>query len=141
MHLAGKTATGLPVPDEVVESLGAGKRVPVVITIGEHSYRTTVTPMGGQFFVPLAAEHRNAAGVAAGQEVEVGIEVDDQPREIDVPEDLAGALGTAREEFDRLAYTHRKEWVRWVEEAKRPETRATRIAKTVEAIRAGKGRR
>ena len=141
VHLAGKTATGLPVPDEVVESLGAGKRVPVVITIGDYSYRTTVTPMGGQFFVPLAGEHREAAGVVAGAEIDVDITVDDQPREVGVPDDLAAALGDARAEFDQLAYTHRKEWVRWVEEAKRPETRLSRVEKTAEAIRAGKGRR
>ena len=141
MHLAGKTATGLPVPAEVVEQLRAGKRVAVVVTIGGYSYRTTVAPMAGEFFVPLAAEHREAAGVSAGQEIDVDIAVDDQPREVVVPEDVAAALGEARAGFDALAYSHRKEWVRWVEGAKKPETRANRVAKTVEAIRAGKGRR
>ena len=96
--------------------------------------------MGGAFWVPLAAEHRQAAGVvAAGDEVDVRIDLDDAPREVTVPDDLAAAFDDAvRATFDGLAYSHRKEWVRWVEEAKKPETRATRIEKTVESLRAGK---
>lgn len=140
IELHGKTATGIPVPEEVVAALGPGKRPAVVVSVGGHSYRTTVAPMGGRFFVPLSAEHRKAAGVAAGDEVDVGIEPDAAPREVTVPADLAGALAgdaAAREFFDGLSYTHRKEWVRWIEEAKRPETRATRLGKTVESLRAG----
>jgi hypothetical protein len=140
IELHGKTATGIPVPEEVVAALGPGKRPAVVVSVGGYSYRTTVAPMGGRFFVPLSAEHRKAAGVAAGDEVDVGIEPDAAPREVTVPADLAGALAgdaAAREFFDGLSYTHRKEWVRWIEEAKRPETRATRLGKTVESLRAG----
>jgi hypothetical protein len=69
----GVNATGLQVPDDVVEQLGAGKRPPVQVTVAGYTYRTTVAPMGGAFWVPLAAEHREAAGVAAEQEVDVGI--------------------------------------------------------------------
>ena len=139
VELGGKTATGLRVPDDVVEALGSGKRPPVQVTVGGYSYRTTVAPMGGAFFVPLAAEHREAAGVAPGEQVDVRIELDSAPREVAVPDDLAEAMDdAARAHFDGLAFTHRKEWVRWVEEAKRPETRATRITKTVEGLRAGK---
>src|SRR5215207_6053822 len=114
VELGGKTATGLRVPDEVVEALGAGKRPPVTVTVGGYSYRTTVAPMGGAFYVPLAAEHREAAGLAAGQEDDV------------------------RTFFSGLAPSHRKEWVRWVEEAKKPETRAARIEKTAASLREGK---
>ncbi len=139
VELGGKTATGLRVPDDVVEALGAGKRPPVRITVGGHSYRTTVAPMGGAFFAPLAAEHREAAGVAAGQEIDVRIELDDAPRETALPDDLAAALDDdARAFFDGLAPSHRKEWVRWVEEAKKPVTRAARITRTVEALREGR---
>ncbi len=141
VELGGKTATGIPVPDDVVATLGPGKRHAVVITIGGHSYRTTVAPMRGRYMVPLSAEHRTAAGVAAGDAVTVGIEPDSQPREVAVPADLAAALAaddTARAFFDQLAYTHRKEWVRWIEEAKRPETRTTRLTTTVESLHAGK---
>jgi hypothetical protein len=137
--LGGATATGLQVPDDVVEGLGAGKRPPVQVTVGGHTYRTTVAPMGGAYWVPLAAEHRQAAGVAADEEVDVRIELDTAPREVVLPEDLANAMDrTARTAFDALAYSHQKEWVRWVQEAKRPETRASRIGKTVESLRAGK---
>jgi hypothetical protein len=135
----GVNATGLQVPDDVVEQLGAGKRPPVQVTVGGYTYRTTVAPMGGAYWVPLAAEHREAAGVAAEQEVDVRIELDTAPREVVLPEDLANAMDdAARSTYDRLAYSHQKEWVRWVEEAKKPETRATRIEKTVASLREGK---
>jgi Bacteriocin-protection, YdeI or OmpD-Associated/Domain of unknown function (DUF1905) len=138
VELGGKTATGLPVPDDVVAGLGAGKRAAVSVTIGGHTYRTTVASMGGRFMVPLSAENRGAAGVAAGDEVDVDIALDDAPREVTVPDDLAAALDPkTRAIFDALSYTHRKEWVRWVEEAKKADTRATRIAKTVDSLRAG----
>jgi Domain of unknown function (DUF1905)/Bacteriocin-protection, YdeI or OmpD-Associated len=137
--LGGVTATGLPVPDDVVEKLGGGKRPPVRVTVGGHTYRTTVAPMGGSYWVPLAAEHREAAGVAADEEVDVSIELDTAPRQVVLPEDLAGAMDdAARTTFDGLAYSHQKEWVRWVQEAKRPETRSSRIEKTVASLREGK---
>ena len=136
---SGKTATGLQVPDEVVAALGGGRRPPVTVTLGGHGYRTTVAPMGGAFWIPLAAEHREAAGVAAEQQVDVSIELDSAPRTVELPEDLSAALDdAARAHFEGLAPSHKKEWVRWVEEAKKPETRATRVEKTVEALRAGR---
>ena len=139
VELGGKTATGLRVPDDVVEALGAGKRPPVQVTVAGYTYRTTVAPTAGGFYVPLSAEHRAAAGVAAEQEVDVRVELDTAPREVVLPEDLASAMDdAARSAFDGLAYSHQKEWVRWVEEAKKPETRAARIEKTVEALRAGR---
>ncbi len=139
VELGGKTATGLRVPDDVVQALGAGKRPPVQVTVGRYSYRTTVAPMGGAFYVPLAAEHREAAGITAGEEVDVRIELDSAPREVALPEDLDAALDEdARAFFAGLAPSHRKEWVRWVEEAKKPETRAARIEKTAASLREGK---
>jgi Bacteriocin-protection, YdeI or OmpD-Associated/Domain of unknown function (DUF1905) len=137
--LGGKTATGIQVPDEIVETLGSGKRPPVVVTIGDYSYRTTVAAYTGSYWVPLAAEHREAAGVAAEQEVDVAIELDTAPREVTVPEDLGAAMDDdARTAYEGLSFTHRKEWVRWVEEAKKPETRAARVARTVEGLKAGR---
>jgi uncharacterized protein YdeI (YjbR/CyaY-like superfamily) len=111
----------------------------VVVTVGGYTYRTTVAPMGGTFWIPLAAEHREAAGVQAEEEVDVRIELDTAPRDTPVPDDLDAALDdAARSHFHSLAPSHRKEWVRWVEEAKKPETRAARIEKTVEALREGR---
>jgi hypothetical protein len=141
VELGGKTATGIEVPEDVVAALGSGNRPPVTVTVGGHTYRTTVARMGGRFLVPLSAENRTAAGVAAGDQVDVDIEPDTGPRELGVPADLAEALAhdqAARATFDDLSYTHRKEWVRWIEEAKKAETRATRLAKTVESLHAGK---
>jgi hypothetical protein len=139
VELGGKTATGIPVPDDVVEALGSAKRPPVTITVNGHTYRTTAVRMGGRFLVPLSAENRAAAGVSAGDEITVDIANDDAPREVTLPDDLAEAMDdAARATYDGLAFTHRKEWVRWVEEAKKPETRATRIEKTVAALHEGK---
>ena len=140
VELGGKTATGIEVPENVVAALGSGSRPPVTVTIGGHTYRTTVARMGGRFLVPLSAENRTAAGVAAGDQVDVDIQPDTGPREVEVPADLAAALAhdqAARATFDGLSYTHRKEWVRWIEEAKKAETRATRLVKTVESLHAG----
>ena len=141
VELGDKTATGIPVPEDVVAAMGSGKRPAVQVTVGEHSYRTTVASRRGRYFVPLSKANREAVGVAAGDEVAVEIEVDAEPRKVTIPADLADALADdapARAFFDRLSYTHRKEWVRWVEETKKAETRTRRIAKTVEALRAGK---
>jgi Bacteriocin-protection, YdeI or OmpD-Associated/Domain of unknown function (DUF1905) len=137
IELGGRTATGFAVPDAVVDGLGSGTRPKVKVTIGRHSYRTTVARMDGRFMVPLAAEHREAAGVAAGDEVKVDLVLDTEPREVAVPDDLSAALQrrpSARKTFDALAYSHRKEWVRSVEDAKKPETRQRRIDKCVEAM-------
>ncbi len=141
VELAGKTATGIAVPGEVVAALGAGKRPPVRVTVSGHCYRTTVASMDGRFFVPLNADNRSAAGVAAGDEVDVEIVTDTAPREISVPDDLARALAgdpTAATFFDGLSYTHRKEWVRWIEAAKKAGTRASRLTKTIASLHAGK---
>ena len=136
--LGGKTATGIEVPESVVEKLGDSKRPAVRVTIGNHTYRTTVGRMSGKFMIPLSAENRTAAGVAAGDAVNVTIELDTAPREVEVPADFAKALKAhtgLRKTFDALAYTHRKEWVRSIEDAKTPETRARRITKAVDALR------
>jgi hypothetical protein len=135
--LGGKTATGIEVPADVVEALGAGKRPPVRVTINGFTYRTTVAVMGGVYLVPLAAENRAGAGVASGDEVDVDIALDTEPRQVTVPADLAEALdrdAEVRRRFDASAYSRRKEVVRSVEEAKTPETRERRIAKAVAAL-------
>ncbi|WP_104480186.1 YdeI/OmpD-associated family protein [Actinokineospora auranticolor] len=136
VELGGKTATGLRVPADVVEALGPKKRVPVKVTVGGHTYRTTVAPYGGDFFVPLSAEHRTAAGVAAGDEVDVDIEVDTEPRVVEVPDDLAAALaeGGARAAFDALSYSHQRAHALSVADAKTEATRQRRIAKVVTAL-------
>ncbi|HSP36121.1 MAG TPA: YdeI/OmpD-associated family protein [Frankiaceae bacterium] len=141
VELGGKTATGIEVPASVVEALGSGRRPSVRITVGAHTYRTTVAVRQGRFLVPLSAENRTAAGVAAGDELDVDLELDEAPREVVVPPDLQQAFeqeSQAQSFFDRLAFSHRKEWVRWIEEAKKPETRQRRVENTVAALRDGR---
>lgn len=135
LEASGKTATGFEVPEEVVDGFGAGRRPPVRITLnGGYSYRSTVARMGGRYLLPVAAEHREGAGISRGELIDVRLELDDAPREVPVPDDFAAAMAArppARERFDALAYTHRKEHVRAIEEAKKPETRQRRIEKAV----------
>ena len=141
VELNGKTATGFEVPADVLARLGPGKRPAVRVTVGGHTYASTVGSMGGRAMLPLSAENRTAAGVTAGDEVEVTLVPDTAPRTVDVPDDLATRLATdpaALATFDGLAPGQRKEWVRWVTEAKRTETRADRVAKTVEALATGR---
>jgi hypothetical protein len=136
--LGGKTATGMEVPPEVVEALGAGKRPPVRVTIKGHTYRSTVAVMGGVFMVGVNAEDRRQAGVAAGDEVDVDMELDTEPRVVVVPPDLAAALDhdpDARQSFDRLSYSHKRRHVMAIDDAKTPETRQRRIAKAVALLR------
>jgi hypothetical protein len=134
---ARKTATGLPVPESVLDELGAGRRPAVVVTINGYTYRSTVGAMNGQFLIPLSAEHRAASGIAAGDEVEVALEVDALPRTLDVPADLAEALEAAgvRAAFDAMSHSRRRALVDPVEQAKAPETRQRRIDKAVETMR------
>jgi hypothetical protein len=129
-------ATGIMVPPNVIESLGAGKRPPVIVTIGGYTYRSTVAVMGGSFMIPFSQEHRTRSGIEPGTDVEVSLELDTQPRTVEVPADLAAALDAAgaREAFDRLSYSVRKEHVRQVEDAKSPETRTRRIAKVTTTV-------
>ena len=129
----GLNATGLPIPAEAVAALGKGKKPPVRVTIRGYTYRSTVAAYGDVFMLPLSQEHRTGAGVQAGDQVEVTLELDEEPRTVDVPNDLAAALAAAgaREAFDALSYTLRKEHVRQVESAKAAETRTRRIATIV----------
>lgn len=137
VELGGKTATGIPVPEAVVESLGNGKRPPVTVTVGGHTYRTTVAPMGGRFFVPLSAENREAAGLAAGDEVDVEITLDTAPREMKAPDDLAEALRASPEAesfFESLSFSHKRSYVDWIVGVKKDETRQRRVAQAVELL-------
>ena len=139
--LGGKTATGLPVPADVVEALGSGKKPAVTVTLGGHSYRTTVASRGGQFLVPLSAENREQAGVAAGDDVEVEITLDTAPRELEIPPDLAEALAAdeeARTRFETLSYSAKQRFVLPIGQAKTEETRQRRVTKVITDLRAGK---
>ena len=140
---SGKTATGIEVPGEVMESLGSGRRPAVRVTINGYSYRSTVASLGGKSMVGLSAEHRAGAGVAGGDEVEVDLELDTAPREVTVPPELVAALDAepaARATFDGLSYSNKSWHVLQVTGAKTEETRQRRIARSVEALKQGRPR-
>ncbi len=139
--LGGKTATGIRVPDVVVASLGPSKRPAVRVTIESYTYRNSVASMGGDFMLPVSAEVRENAGVVAGDEVDVDIELDTEPREVSLPPDFADALdrdADARRFFDGLSHSNKRRLLIPIEEAKTAETRERRIAKTVTMLREGR---
>ncbi len=143
VRLGGKTATMFEVPLDVRAVFGRA-RPPVLVTINGHTYRSTIAVYGDRYYLPLNRKNRAAAGVAAGDTIEVALEEDTAPREVEVPEDLSAALDgdtQAKTAFDSMSYSHRNEYVEWIEEAKRPETRRRRIAGAVEKLREGKTRR
>lgn len=139
--LAGKTATGVEVPESVVTQLGSGRRPAVHATIAGYTYRTTVAPMRGRFMLPISAEVRERAGVAAGDELDVHLRLDSEPREVTVPADFAAALAAepeAQRFFDGLSYSNKRRFVLAVEGAKAPATRERRIAKSMASLREGR---
>lgn len=141
IELHGKTATGIVVPPEVVESLQAGKRPPVRVTINGYTYRSTVAPMAGEYRLPISAEHRSSSGVEVGDEVEVEIELDTQAREVEVPPELREALdrdADAKRCFDGLSYSNKQRIVLSIEGAKTSETRLRRITKAISELREGR---
>lgn len=137
----GRTAAGMEIPAGVVEALGAGRKPPVRVTIGSHTYRSSIASMGGVFMLGISNENRAKAGVAAGDEVEVDIELDTEPREVAVPADMRAALDAdpaAARFFDGLSYSNRLRHVLTIEGAKTPETRRRRIEKAVGWFREGR---
>jgi hypothetical protein len=137
-------AAAVVLDDDQVAAIGEGpKRFPVVAIVNGYTWRTSVARMKGEYLVGLSREVRQGAGVEAGDEVEVTVELDVAPREVEVPAALAEALAADPEAaalFDRMAFTHRKEYARWVAEAKKEETRQRRVQQAVEMIRAGQTR-
>lgn len=140
----GPNNTGIDVPAAVVAALGNGRlRLKVVVTVNGYSYRSTIAPYSGLLLIPFAAEHRAATGLRGGEAIVVDLVLDEEPRVVAVPDDLAAALGPepdARAFFDGLSYTNRRSFVLWVEEAKKPETRAARVERSVAMLRERKTR-
>jgi Domain of unknown function (DUF1905)/Bacteriocin-protection, YdeI or OmpD-Associated/Mobilization protein NikA len=141
IELGGKTATGFAVPEEAVLALGAGKRPPIKVTIGDYTYRSTIAPMGGRFMVPVSAEVRKAAGVQAGDEVRVRLELDTEPRRVEAPDDFACALEgepEAKRRFEAMSYSHQRQHVMAIEDAKTAQTRKRRIDKALAMLKEGR---
>jgi hypothetical protein len=142
VHLrdAGGGGAAFDLPAQAAAALGERKRPPVTVTIGDYTFRTTVAVYGGQPMIGVNKGHRAAAGIGIGDSFDVVVALDERPRVVEVPTDLAEALAVddaAHAAFDKLSYTHRREYVEWIAEAKRPETRARRVAETVDRVRVG----
>lgn len=137
--LSGKAEgpTGIEVPQEAMAQLGTKKTPAVKVHFAGYSYQSTVAVTSGKYMIPVSAAHRKAAGVKAGDLLEVTLELDLEPRTVEVPEDLALALVQSglQGQFDALAPSKRKEAVRQVEEAKTTDTRQRRIQKIVDSLR------
>ena len=130
----GQSATGITVPTEVLDALGGSSRPAVTVTLNGHSYRTTVGVMGGVAKIPVSAAVRDAAGVGAGDILDVEVVADTTPRTIEVPGDLAATLAQntkARAFFDQLSYSRQHAYVTWIEQAKQPATRTRRVEQAV----------
>ncbi|WP_433016967.1 YdeI/OmpD-associated family protein [Kribbella sp. CA-294648] len=125
------------VPGEVIAALGGGGRIPVQATFDGIAYRGSIVSMGGCLALGILKQIRGELGKGPGDPVTVTVERDTAERTIEVPADLAEALQAAgvREAFDALSFSHRREHVKAIEEARKPETRARRIAKAVEMIK------
>lgn len=128
--------TGIEVPAQNMAELGSQKTPAVKVNLSGYTYPSTVAVLSGRFMIPLSAAHREASGLKAGDPVEVTLELDLEPRTVEVPADLRAALSRAGldERFDGLAFSRRKELVRQVVQAKTPETRERRIAKVVTQV-------
>jgi hypothetical protein len=137
----GKTATGIQVPEEIVTALGSSKRPAVSVTLNGYTYRSSVAMYNGRFMLPVSAEVRLKAGVAAGDQLDVEIELDTAPREVTVPPDFAAALDQepeARRFFESLSYSNKRRFTLNIEGAKTAETRQRRIEKAVAQLKEGK---
>ena len=138
---AGKTAAGIQIPAEVVDALGNSRKPAVTVTINGFTYRSTIATMDGRFMVGVSNDVRKAAGVAAGETVDVDLELDTEPREVVVPADFAAALDaepSARAFFDGLSYSNKRRFVEPIDDAKTDETRQRRIETSVVKLRDGR---
>jgi hypothetical protein len=135
----GRSSTSFEVPLDVPRLFGSS-HPPVKVTINSHTYRATLTVYGGRWYAPLSRANRDSARVSAGDRIQVTIVSDEDPRKIEAPPDLAAALDEDDEAstfWDRLSYSHRREYIEWLDDAKRESTREKRVAKAVEALRGG----
>lgn len=143
LESAGNTAAGFEVPEEVVERLGGGGHPKVSVTVSGFTFRTSIARMGGRYLLGVSAERRARAGIEAGQVLDVDVELDTAPRVIEVPDDLAAALAAdaqAKTFWDTLSYSKQSWHVHQVTSAKKAETRAARVEKSVTMLRDGRAR-
>jgi hypothetical protein len=139
----GSTATGIEIPDKVLEALAAGKKPPVKVVVNGYAYRSTVATVSGAYMVGFSADHRAASGIKGGDPIEVSIELDTEPRTVELPADFAAALKAdpqAQATYDKLSNSLKGYHVSQVTSAKTDETRQRRLEKSIATLRSGKAR-
>ncbi|MFU8853605.1 YdeI/OmpD-associated family protein [Micromonospora sp. SL1-18] len=144
LRLNGITATGVPVPEHVIDALGGGRRPRVNVTLNGYAFQTGLGTMSGQVMIPVSAAIRSATGITAGDRLDVEIELATEPAPVAVPEDLRAALATDPETqafFDGLTTSQQRGYTEWIEQAKKVDTRQRRLAQTVEALHGRRSRR
>jgi hypothetical protein len=137
----GKHTTGIEVPPQIVEALGKGKKPAGIVTVKDYTYRSTIATMRGRFMIAMSADNRQKAGLQGGDEIDVHLELDTEPRTLELPDDFAQALNsdaTAKQFFESLSYSNKRRFMYGIEEAKTDETRQRRITKAVSNLRDGK---
>jgi Uncharacterized protein conserved in bacteria len=140
----GKQAAGIKVPPEVVDGLRGGRRPKVRVTVGGHTWRTSIGIVDGLSMIGMPGEQRAAAGVLPGDLVDVDVELDTEAREVEIPSDFGAAIDVAPEArrfFESRNYSERRWFILGIEDAKTPETRARRIDKAVARLLEGRGQR
>lgn len=133
----GTAMSALPVPFDPKHLFGK-IRAPIIVRIGDFSYRSTIAAMGGPLFIPLRKSNREAAGVEIGQEIEVTLTLDEAPRTVELPDDLEAAIKAIPggiEAWEKASFTHRREYVEAINEAKRPETREKRVGLALDFVK------
>ncbi|HRI22523.1 MAG TPA: YdeI/OmpD-associated family protein [Panacibacter sp.] len=133
--------TGINVPEEIIEKLGAGKKPPVVVTLNKYTYRNTVAVMGGKYMISLSAENRKNANAKGGDELEITLSLDTEPRTVELPADFQEALDKnkqAKTIFEKLSPGKKKAIVVSINDAKTEETKRKRIDKTITSLTEGK---
>ena len=143
LRATGGNTAGFQIPDATVEELGGGGRPKVVVTVNGYTFRSSIARMGGEYWLGVSAERRAAAGVKAGDLLDLEIELDTAPREIEVPADLAAALDAdpaAKEFWGTMSYSNQRWHAEQITGAKKPETRAARVTKSVDMLREGRAR-
>lgn len=138
LESTGGNTAGFRVPEAVLDALGAGKRPKVVVTVNGYSYRSSIAPMGGEWWLGVAMTHREPAGVTPGSTYDVDVEVDSAPREVDLPEELAEAFAadaSLAAAWANLSYSNQRRLAEPIGAAKAPETRARRVAKVIAELR------
>jgi hypothetical protein len=143
LESTGKTTTGFEIPESFVEDLAGGRHPKVTVTVNNFTFRTSIASMGGRYLLGVSADRRKEAKIEAGQTHDIDITLDTAPRETELPDDFAAALSTnpaAQQFWNTLSHSKQSWHVHQVTSAKKPETRAARIEKSITMLGAGQAR-